>query len=30
VLALRGGLDNRPAAEQPLPLLRRLAARFAA
>lgn len=30
VLALRGGLDSRPAAEQPLPLLRRLAAQFAA
>jgi len=30
VLALRGGLDSRPAAEQPLPLLRRLAAPFAA
>ena len=28
VLALRGGLDGRPAAEQPLPLLRRLAAQF--
>jgi uncharacterized protein (DUF934 family) len=28
VLALRGGLDTRPVAEQPVPLLRRLAASF--
>ena len=28
ILALHGGLDTRPVAEQPLPLLRRLAASF--
>jgi uncharacterized protein (DUF934 family) len=28
VLALRGGLDTRPRTEQPVPLLRRLAASF--
>jgi hypothetical protein len=28
LLALHGGLDTRPVAERPLPLLRRLAASF--